>query len=375
MQAVDSVLDAAVDEGLVPGVVAAIITPDACIYSKAAGFSDWEAKRPIETDAIFRIASMTKLVTSVAVMLLVDDGKVDLDAPLSAYVPGFRQPEVLVEFDADSGRYATRPAARDASLRELLSHTGGYGYWWLDEPLRIASGNDPDPIDPPFLIAEPGSGFHYSTSADVIGLLFEPLTGMTLDRFFERRIFAPLDMADTGYRLPREPARLVAMHRRRGDGYRALPQEAHGFPVRGGGGLYSTAADYSRLLRCLLGNGVLNGVRLLSPGAANEIGRNQIGAHLALVQRTALADRSNDFVFLDGTQKFGFGVMIETQQQPRKRSAGAYGWGGIANTYFWVDPGRALAATLMMQIAPFASRASIEMLDRFEQAVYSDWNG
>lgn len=327
----------------------------------------------MQPDTVCRIASMTKLVTSVAIMTLADEGQVDLEATLADYVPGFRQPEVLVDFDPESGAWSTRPATRDATLRELLSHTGGYGYWWLHEPLRVASGREPDLFHPPFLIADPGTGFAYSTSTDVIGLLFEPVTGLPLDAYLAERILAPLGMQDTAFRLPREIGRLAHVHRRSGDGFRQLPLETEDHPVRGGGGLYSTAPDYMRLLRCLLRGGELDGTRILSPGAVAEISRNQIGDRMAKMQRTAVAVRSNDFIFMDGSQRFGFGVMIETRQHPGKREIGAYGWGGIVNTFFWVDPARDLAAVLMLQLAPFASRPAVEALDRFETAVYTDF--
>jgi len=175
----------------VPGVVAAVSSPAARRYLSAFGLAASDPERAMQTDTVFRIASMTKLVTSIGVMMLVDEGSVALDATLGDYVPGFRQPEVLLELDAASGRFTTRPAAREATLRELLSHTAGYGYWWLHEPLRVVSGDKPDLAHPPFLIADPGTGFAYSTSTDVIGLLFEPVTGRSLDGFLAERIFAP----------------------------------------------------------------------------------------------------------------------------------------------------------------------------------------
>lgn len=374
LQAVNKVLTRAVDARRVPGVVAAVSSSTACRYRAAFGAAATDPYRPMAVDTIFGIASMTKLVTSVAVMILVDNGQVDLDAPLADYLPGFVQPEVLVEFDAATGNHATRPATRFATIRELLSHTGGYGYWFLDDPLRVASGSDPDLLSPPFLIADPGCRFRYSTSADVVGQLVEPVAGLPLDEFFESRIFSPLGMPDTGFRRPDDKARVAHVHRRSGQGFRQLPLDDQDNDVRGGGGLYSTAVDYSRLLRCLLQGGELDGNRLLSMSAVAEISRNQIGDCMADMQRTALVDRSNDFVFMNGTQKFGFGVMIETEQQPGKRSIGSYGWGGIVNTYFWVDPDRDLAAVLMMQLAPFANRSSIELLDEFETAVYEDWS-
>jgi CubicO group peptidase (beta-lactamase class C family) len=322
-------------------------------------------------DAIFRIASMTKLVTAVAVMQLVDEGLVDLELPLAAYLPGYSQPPVLTHFDARSGRYETRPAARDATLRELLSHTGGFGYWFLDEPLRIASGPKPDLFDPPFLMSDPGERFAYSTSSDVVGLLVAPVAGLTLDDWFAQRIFEPLAMADTGFGLPADASRLTRVHRRTAGGFVTEPTELAGNPVRGGGGLYSTADDYLRLLRCLLNGGELDGVRILSEAAAGEIGRNQIGRLYAPVQRTALPARTNDFIFMDGTQRFGFGVMVESRDQPGRRRAGSFGWGGIVNTYCWVDPAADVAAVLMLQLSPFADAACVDLLRNFETAVYA----
>ena len=368
--AVDRVLAEAVDEGRVPGVVAAVSSPAACRYLSAFGLAASDPERAMQTDTVFRIASMTKLVTSIGVMMLVDEGSVELDATLGDYVPGFRQPEVLLELDAASGRFTTRPAAREATLRELLSHTAGYGYWWLHEPLRLVSGDRPDLAHPPFLIADPGTGFAYSTSTDVIGLLFEPVTGQSLDTFLAERIFAPLGMVDTGFRRPAARARLARVHRRSGAGFRQLPQEEKDNEVSGGTGLFSTAGDYSRLLRCLLSGGEQDGARILSAGAAAAIGRNQIGEFRTGVQRTAFAERSDDLVFLDGSQKFGFGVMVETVPHAGKRGIGSYGWGGIVNTYFWVDPGRELAAVLLLQLAPFACGPCIDLLDAFERAVY-----
>lgn len=354
-----------------PGVVAAVGDSGRIRYAGAFGRAATSPPRVMQTDSVFRIASMTKLVTAVAVMMLVEEGRAVLDAPLAEHVPGFRQPEVLVRFDA--GGWTTRPAAREATLRELLSHTGGYGYWFLNEPLRLASGGDPNLVHPPFLIADPGHQFAYSTSTDVVGLIVEPASGMPLDGFLASRIFAPLGMPDSGYRLPADRARLTQVHRRSGDDFRALPLESEDHPVRGGGGLYSTAPDYSRLLRCLLRGGELDGVRLVAESSVAEITRNQIGELNASMQRTAIADRSNDFIFMDGSQKFGFGVMVETRHRPGMRAPGSWGWGGITNTYFWVDPANDLLAVLLMQLAPFANRASIELLQQYEAAVYGDY--
>lgn len=368
--AVNNVLSDAVESGRVPGVVAAVSTAESCTYLEAFGAAATDPQQAMQVDQVFRIASMTKLVTSIAVMMLVDEGSVELDAPMKDYVPGFIQPPVLTRFDSATGSFSTRPATRDATIRELMSHTGGYGYWFLHEPLRVASGTEPNLFNPPFLLDDPGKSFAYSTSTDVVGLLIEPVSGMPLDQFFRERLFGPLGMMDTDYRLPVPIERLARVHRRSGPGFRQLQQAEHDHPVRGGGGLNSTAADYSRLLRCLLRGGELDGARVLSADSVSELTRNQIGPLDARMQRTALADRSNDFIFMDGSQKFGFGIMIETEQRPGCRAPGSYSWGGIFNTYFWVDPVHDLAAVLLLQLSPFASRASVQLLKEFELAVY-----
>lgn len=368
--ALDETLNAIAADGRVPGIVALVGNADSTLYCSA--FGTMGASRPMPTNAVFRIASMTKLVTGVAVMMLVDEDGLELDAPLARYVPGFRQPEVLVAFDDATGRYSTRPAARDATIRELLSHTAGYGYWFLDPPLLRASGTPPDLANPPFLMRDPGELFAYSSSTDVAAMVVEALTGMRLDAFVAERICTRLGMRDTGWTLPSDRGRLVSVHIRRNTGYTERPNEKVGPPVTGGGGLYSTGDDYLRLLRCLLRGGELDGERLLSADSAAEIARNQIGDGNARMQSTALPERSNDFIFMDGTQKFGFGVMIETRDQPGRRAAGSFGWGGILNTYYWVDPKVGLAAVLCMQVSPFADPDCAEALGEFETAVYRE---
>ena len=364
-------LDDAVGAGVAPGFVAALAAPAGLLYAHAAGARSVAPARPMTLDSVFRIASMTKLVTSLGVMMLVEEGRVDLDAPFAGYLPGFRQPEVLESFDSATRRYATRPADRPVSVRELLTHTSGYGYWFMDAPLLALTDGPPDLLNPPFLMHPPGRKFAYGTSTDVLGQIFEPVSGLPLETFFERRIFGPLGMADTGYAPPRELARLVTVNARSGGGFVERPNERAGATPRGGGGLYSTAPDYLRLLRLLLNGGELDGRRLVGTDLIAAMTRNQIGVLHAERQTAALKTRSNDFIFLDGSQKFGFGVMIETRDRPSGRAAGSYGWGGIHNTYFWVDPRASLAGVLMMQTTPFADRESIAFLEQFERAAYA----
>ncbi len=296
---------------------------------------------------------------------------VDLDTPFARYVPGYRQPEVVVEFDVETSGYTTRPAASEITVRQLLTHTSGYGYWFLDPRLRQLSGDAPDLMNPPFLTSEPGERFSYGTSTDVLGQIIEPVTGLAVEEFFADRICGPLGMTDTSFRLPADGARLASVFERSDTGFAELENERAGPQPRGGGGLYSTARDYVALLQMFLNEGEHAGQRLLSREAVAEITRNQIGELFAERQTTAFAERSNDFIFMDGTQKFGLGVTIETRDQPAGRPAGTYGWGGIFNTYFWVDPHARIAVTLMMQMRPFADPECVDFCRRFEGLVYS----
>lgn len=371
----DAILADAVCGGVAPCAVGGVAGTDRILYLGAAGARRARDSRAVAVSDVFRIASMTKLVTSVAVMMLVEEGKVDLDAPFAAYVRDYRQPEVLESFDARTKRYSTRPAREAVTVRRLLAHTAGYGYWFLDAPLLALTAGVPALFDPPFLIHEPGARFAYSVSADVLGLLVEPVTGLALETFMRQRIFEPLGMLDSGYALPRDRERLVAVHARTPQGLEQVPIEQAGEAPRGGGGLCSTAGDYLRLLQLLLNGGGRGGRRLLSERSVAAIASNQIGGLDATRQRTALPARSNDFVFMDGSQKFGFGVAIETRDRPGGRSAGSYGWGGIYNTYFWVDPAAALAAVLLLQVSPFADPQCVELLARFERGVYETLRG
>jgi CubicO group peptidase (beta-lactamase class C family) len=358
----------------VPGVLAVVTDVDHTIYTGALGLAGRRSGMPMTGDTVFRIASMTKLVTSLAVMMLVDEQAVDLDAPLSKYLPAWRQPDVLTMFDHYSGEYRTRPAHKAVTVRELLSHTSGYGYWFLDRRLFELVEGEPDLLRPPFLIDEPGTRFNYGTSTDVLGQIIEPVTGKTLERFFAERIFKPLNMRDTSFELPINPDRLASVFTRTADGFSEQEMETTAPAPRGGGGLYSTAEDYCRLMRVFLNKGECRGKRLLSASACEAMTRNQIGDLYAQVQTTAFPERSNDFIFMNGTQKFGFGLAIESADQPGGRPAGTASWAGIFNTYFWIDFENEFAAVVLMQMRPFADVHCVEVCRRFERALYDCLN-
>lgn len=370
----DDALRAAVDSGTVPGVVAAVSDARGLVYEGAFGRAG-AASGAMRPDTVFRIASMTKIVTSVAVLMLHDAGCVDLDKPLAGYLPGYREPPVLDDFDAATLRYRTHRAARPITLRDLLTHTAGYGYWFLNPELCALTTGAPEHFNPPFLMHEPGARFSYGVSTDVLGQVVQPVSGLTLADFFARRIFAPLGMTATGFARP-DASRLAAVHAAdAGGGFREEPLAAAADGPRGGGALYSTARDFLALARVLLNGGESAAgpghTRLLTLESVAAMTRNQIGGLAAARQQSCVPTRAADFLFMDGTQKFGLGVLIETRARPSGRAAGSYGWAGIYNTYFWIDPRAGLAAVVFMQLSPFSAPPCISVCEAFENAVYA----
>jgi methyl acetate hydrolase len=227
------------------------------------------------------------------------------------------------------------------------------------------------------LLFDPGERWHYGTSTDVVGKLVETVSGQKLEDYFRQHIFAPLQMSDTSYNVPQEKAsRLVAAQQRAGermDGAIVLqtPQPGLAIPEPiGGGGLVSTANDYGRFMRMLLNGGELEGARVLKAETVTLMGQNNIGAVSVPALKTALP-RSADFSFIaDGRDKWGLGFLITTDQVPGKRSPGSLSWGGINNTYFWIDPSRGIAGVILMQYLPFADAKALAVYDAFERGAY-----
>ena len=229
----------------------------------------------------------------------------------------------------------------------------------------------PEYYNPPFLVHAPGTRFQYGICSDVVGRIIAPLSGLSLADYFEQRVLGPLGMRDTAYRLPADAARLVPVHAPGGGGPAPLPNErAPTEAPRGGAGLYSTAEDYLALLCMLLNGGASDGRRVLSPVSVQALASNQIGPLAAVRQRTAAPERTADFAFMDGSQKFGFNVLVETRARPSGRAAGSFGWAGFFNTYFFVDPAAGIGVVVMMQMTPFCAPACLALCAGVEAAVY-----
>jgi methyl acetate hydrolase len=376
--AIDASLREAVERKDVPGVVALVTDRQRVLYQGAFGVTDVASGRPLTADALFRIASMTKPITSVAAMQLIEQGRMSLDDPAVQYLPELANLKVIESFNAATGDYKLRPVARPPTVRHFLTHTSGLAYpftsaIWRDFKPRAG---EQFPFGGPLLF-DPGERWHYSTSTDVVGALVEILSGQNLEDYFREHIFTPLKMPDTSYNVPQDKAsRLVAAQQRDGDkmdGAIVLqsPQPGLTFPLPvGGGGLASTASDYGRFVRMLLNGGSLDGARVLNAETVALMGRNHIGAVSVPALKSALP-RSADFTFIaDGRDKWGLGFLITTDQVPGKRSPGSLSWGGINNTFFWVDQGRGIAGVIMMQYLPFADAKALAVYDAFERGAY-----
>jgi methyl acetate hydrolase len=376
--ALDASLRGAIERKDVPGVVALVTDRDRVLYQAAFGVADVSTGRPLKSDALFRIASMTKPVTSVALMQLLEQGRIGLDDPAEKYLPELANPKVIESFDAKTGDYKVRPASRAPTVRHFLTHTSGLGYPFTSAIIRDFKprAGENYPFGGPLLF-DPGERWHYSTSTDVVGRLVEVVSGQKLEDYFREHIFVPLKMNDTSYNVPEAKGpRLVAQQQRDGermDGAVVLQKPQLGLTIAspiGGGGLASTAEDYGRFVRMFLNGGALDGARVLKAETVALMSQNHIGEVSVRALQSALP-RSADFTFVaDGRDKWGLGFMITVDQVPGKRSPGSLSWGGINNTFFWIDPTRGLAGVIMMQYLPFADAKALAVYDTFERGAY-----
>jgi CubicO group peptidase (beta-lactamase class C family) len=374
-QPVADVLRGAVERKDVAGVVAMAADRNGVIYQGVFGVADIGEARPLQIDSLFRIASMTKAVTSVAAMQLIEQGRLGLDDPAEKYLPQLAKLSVFESFDGATGTYKLRPAAKSITVRQLFTHTSGFGYAFTSPTVRDFKprAGEEYPVGP--LLFEPGEKWLYSTSTDWLGRVVEKISGQSLEDYFRQHIFDPLKMSDTFYYVPQDKqARLVTVNRRQADGSftkEATQPPTSGFTRIGGGGLSSTASDYIRFTRMLLNGGELDGARILSAKSVDTMAENHIGAIGLPALKTALPDRSEDFSFIaDGRDKWGLGFQITTDAVPGKRSAGTLSWGGINNTYFWIDRTRGITGVILMQFLPFADRKALALYDAFERGVY-----
>ena len=321
-KALGAYLTAAVANGDVPGIVVLVTGPDGVIYHQGFGKLDVAGNVPMRRDAIFRIASMTKALTSTAVMMLVEEGKVGLDDPIGKYLPALANPQVLSRVDLAAGKYETRPATRPITIRQLLTHTSGIGYSWSDPGLALVekkTGETSETALP--LVHEPGERWTYGASTKVLGDLIEKVSGEPVAAFMRRRVFTPLGMQDTGWSVPAsERSRVATSHRKVNGTLTETPNPAElVVEPRGDGRLFSTAADYARFMRMILNRGYAGSSRLLRAETVDAMSRPQTGDVKVRLQPVVLTDLAKPFPKGAGRGRLGPRVPVGGSGQAGSR--------------------------------------------------------
>jgi CubicO group peptidase (beta-lactamase class C family) len=381
---IDRILRQATDRGDVPGIIAMATDGKGPIYEGAFGVRESGGTRPMQLDTVCWIHSMTKAITGACVMQLVEQGRIGLDDDCGRWVRALAAPKVLEGFDA-GGKPRLRPARGQITLRNLLTHTAGFVYdTWNADMLRYNAMTGlsraetfarPENCQP--LSFDPGERWHYGINIEWAGKVLEAITGVSLDDYMQTNLLGPLGMRSTGYRLtPALRERLSGVHQRFPDGHLELvewepPQQPEDF--LGGGGLYSTAGDYTRFIRAILNDGALDGARILKPETVELMGQSHLGPiPNAGVLKTVRPEVSFDADLFPG-QRTGWGLtyLINNDDIPGRRSAGSLTWAGLRNTYFWIDPRRGIGGTIMTQLLPFADPTVLHLYEAFEKGVYA----
>jgi CubicO group peptidase (beta-lactamase class C family) len=359
---IDAMCEEAVSKGDVPGIVALVARNGKIVYNKAFGLAANETGRAMKADDIFRIASQSKAITATAVMMLYEEGKFQLDDPISKYIPEFKNPQVLQSFQYSDTSYTTVPAKSEITIRNLLTHTSGLGYGQIDGDERFKMIYKKAGITDLFttenisieqsvkklaklpLHHNPGEKFTYSEGLDVMGYFIEVISGMPFDIFLRKRLFDPLGMNDTWFYLPEEKAkRLVPVQKPDNHKWIAYPVTFYDpeYPIKGakkffsgGAGLSSTAKDYATFLQMYLNGGELNGIRILSRTTVQSILSNQVGDFTGELQQYGLA--------------FGL-VTQKAQDKGGQGSTATFTWGGYFNTQYFADPKEKIIGILMKQ--------------------------
>ena len=382
LQRLDDAMNEWVKKEWMNGGAALIIHDGKIVYHKAVGFNDLENKTPLKKDDIFRIASQTKAITSVAIMMLMEEGKLLLDDPVSKYIPSFKKQAVLDKFNEVDTTYSTVPAKKEITIRELLTHTSGLGYAQIGSKeanaiyaknnitggLGVTNSTLLDAmtrLGKMPLMHQPGEKYTYGLNTDLLGCLVEVISGSTLYDFFRTRIFEPLGMKDTYFYVPKEKAaRLVNLYKEDEEGHlqKSTKTILNGPTVvnypfiktgyySGGGGLSSTIYDYAIFLQMLLNNGKYNGKQLLSRNSVRMMTMNQVG------------DLNT------GINKFGLGFEVVTEKGSAKTPAreGTFSWSGAFATFYWVDPKEKIVMLFFRQLE---SSSHGEVVEKFRNLTY-----
>jgi methyl acetate hydrolase len=380
---VDALLQAAVANGDVPGVVALATSREETVYEGGVGERVLGGGAAMSTDTVVWIASMTKAITAAAAMQLVEQGRLDLDRPAREVVPALAEVVVLEGFD-EAGQPITRAPAHAITLRHLLTHTAGFAYEIWQEPIiryQEAKGLpgiitcEERALRTPLLF-DPGERWEYGINMDWAGKMVEAASGQKLGAYMKANIFEPLGMRDTAFKMTEDMRRRLARIHQRGDDDRFEPlldleiPQAPEFEM-GGGGLYGTIRDYAKFVRMILNKGRADGHQVLKPGTVERMSVNQMGDCRVGALKTAMPTLSNDAEFFPGMAKtWGLSFMINPERAPTGRTAGSLGWAGLANSYFWIDPAAGLGGVYATQVLPFADKKALPLFLDFEKTVY-----
>jgi CubicO group peptidase (beta-lactamase class C family) len=381
---IDAALHHAAEVLDVPGVVAMATDRNSAIYEGAFGKRVLGQPAPMTPDSVVWIASMTKAITAAGAMQLVEQGKLELDAPAANVVPEIAAAQVLEGFDADD-QPRTRPPKRPITLRHLLTHTAGFGYeiWSVDICSYQTAKSIPGIITCQHaalatpLLFDPGDKWFYGIGIDWAGKMVEAVSGKRLGDYLQHNLLAPLGMTSTAFKIrPDMRERLAKIHQR-GDDDKFTPQMDLEIPQdaefdMGGGGLYSTAGDYLQFVRMILNRGRGSGGQVLKPETVDLMTRNQMGDSRVCLLKTAIPPLSNDAEFFPGLSKtWGLSFQINAEKAPTGRPAGGLMWAGLANSYFWIDPITGIGGVYLTQVLPFADKKSLPLYYAFESAFYS----
>ena len=380
----DSILKAvATNTPNVPGVVAMATDRKGTIYQGAAGYRDVAAGTPAATDDVFALFSMTKAITGTAVLQLLEQGLLDLDAPASDYVPGIGDLQVLDGFD-QNGDPILRPPKRAITVRMLMLHTAGFGYDFFNESYNrlaqehgqpsIISATRASLLTP--LLFDPGEGWEYGSSIDWCGQIVEAITGKRLGEVFQSRIFEPLGITDTTFE-PDEALRqrMATIYARNPDDSSLAPLEIE-LPAKpelhmGGHGLYGTVEDYMRFIRMWLNDGKGEFARVLKPETVKMAVENQLGDRKLSPFKGVIPELANDAEFFPGQSKsWALTFMVNDEEAPTGRPAKSLGWAGLANLFYWIDRSNGYGGVWATQIFPFGDPVSFGGYMDFETAFY-----
>ena len=377
----DKVLQGAVEAGGVPHVAAIAADRDGVIYQGAAGPRTVGESAPVGTDTLFRIMSMTKMPCTVVALQEMEKGNLDLDAPVADYCPEFAEVQVLTGFDGDTP--LLRPPASQATVRQLLTHTSGLGYWFWNGDLvqwqkisgipNVVAGVKASLRAP--LVADPGTAFIYGINTDWLGQVIEAVTGLSLAVAVKQGVTGPLGMDHTTF-LMNDDERLscTPVHVKGGDGnWVSIGEILNQAPEywAGGHGMYGPPRDYIRFERALLRGGELDGARILRQETVDEAFRNQIGDLDFPAEIPTFDPSASGTLALGSGFKWGYGLVLNTQDLPGMRRAWSGAWAGLCNTHFWVDRTTGICASIYSNFLPFVTPEAFALYQDFERALYS----